>query len=1069
MNLSPEVMYRLAGQGAFLKERLEGNTIPAGDKNTAQQVEKEWEMWKSKAGGNGGEQAFQKRLGVEDISLEEAKAVLGEVTWRPDRLLPEWVNGLANLLSLFPVAGEQIDKELYFNPENDIIPQNDIVAWILPLAYHGERQLQEKLGGRKELFAPSAISNLSRTLIKRLSHLSFRTLNYHFRLFQNMQNPVALLGVGLTREQAEKAYADFAEELRAGKWADILLEYPVLARQVAGELANWINNMGAMAEHLARDWDRLKGQFWAGREPGKVTGIEADASDAHNHGKSVCILTFSSGVKIVYKPRGLAVDKAWAGFARWLRQRGCQWPPKVPETLDCGSYGWTEYAAYQAMDREEEAADFYRRAGVLLALIYVLGGNDFHGENLIACREHPVPVDMETLLLPRVRPFQTANTALWQAEAAGALDILNDSVVRTGFLPMWKRKNQKGDTVEWGALTSVQGDFKNLPLLNGARLYVQDYRAELLEGFREAYGLLLKYQEELLGEASPLELFRGCKFRFLIRSTQVYADMLQYVSQPRFLKSGLIYSLEIERLAPAYLLYAPEERLRELWYIFLSERDALERGDIPIFYGEASGIALLDHEKELCDAYFLQSAMDRTGYLIGRLDQEDLAFQTDLIIASLAIYGGSSHSEKRATIRETMPPLKEIRQQAPGLFLKEAERIYEEIMGKRIRQPAGDATWIVKQYDVQTQKMNLGLIGFSLYDGFLGLYLFMAALYHRTKREEIRLEVIEMLQNFRMSLHDPDNPMPLYRFPLGLGSGVAGIIRAFAGLQYYLAEDFAEDVLLIIRRLLSSRARPDRQFDVLGGAAGLLLVLTNIYRTYRKDAILDLADICARTLLKGRTTWETGYRVWLSGIENAPLTGLGHGAGGIACALLSLYDLTGGQKLWEAAEEALAYENSVYDQEYRNWPDFRKNPDLPKGQKAFMAGWCSGAPGVGLTRLAMLQHEKDLGFLHRDIENALAFTLAFPVDYSDHICCGGSGRVDFLIEASRTLNRPDLMEEARKRMQWMRLRREKSRHYVLNGEDGGAIFNPSFFQGLSGIGYQMLRCLAPEDVFSVLI
>lgn len=50
-----------------------------------------------------------------------------------------------------------------------------------------------------------------------------------------------------------------------------------------------------------------------------------------------------------------------------------------------------------------------------------------------------------------------------------------------------------------------------------------------------------------------------------------------------------------------------------------------------------------------------------------------------------------------------------------------------------------------------------------------------------------------------------------------------------------------------------------------------------------------------------------------------------------------------------------------------------------------------------------------------------------------------------------------LLEGARKEMRWMRLRREKLRHYVLNSEDGGAIFNPSFFLGLSGIGYQMLR------------
>ena len=88
---------------------------------------------------------------------------------------------------------------------------------------------------------------------------------------------------------------------------------------------------------------------------------------------------------------------------------------------------------------------------------------------------------------------------------------------------------------------------------------------------------------------------------------------------------------------------------------------------------------------------------------------------------------------------------------------------------------------------------------------------------------------------------------------------------------------------------------------------------------------------------------KTGHRLWLSGIENAPLTGLGHGMGGIACALLRLYDLTGGQELWEAVEEALAYENSVYDKEYRNWRIFGRTRICPKDKKLL---WPVGAAGL---------------------------------------------------------------------------------------------------------------------------
>jgi lantibiotic modifying enzyme len=51
-----------------------------------------------------------------------------------------------------------------------------------------------------------------------------------------------------------------------------------------------------------------------------------------------------------------------------------------------------------ALSKQEEIKRYYQRAGQLLCLLYVLGANDCHNENLIACGEHPVLVDLETLM-----------------------------------------------------------------------------------------------------------------------------------------------------------------------------------------------------------------------------------------------------------------------------------------------------------------------------------------------------------------------------------------------------------------------------------------------------------------------------------------------------------------------------------------------------------------------------------------------------------------------------------------------------------------------------------------------
>ena len=89
--------------------------------------------------------------------------------------------------------------------------------------------------------------------------------------------------------------------------------------------------------------------------------------------------------------------------------------------------------------------------------------------------------------------------------------------------------------------------------------------------------------------------------------------------------------------------------------------------------------------------------------------------------------------------------------------------------------------------------------------------------------------------------------------------------------------------------------------------------------------------------------------------------------------------------------------------------------------------------------------------------------------HGDHYCCGNSGRIDFLLEASMRLDRPQLLQEAQKRALGMMRRKEESSGYQIKGRDSRAISNPSFFQGLSGIGYTLLRCADPQAISSVLI
>ena len=60
------------------------------------------------------------------------------------------------------------------------------------------------------------------------------------------------------------------------------------------------------------------------------------------------------------------------------------------------------------------------------------------------------------------------------------------------------------------------------------------------------------------------------------------------------------------------------------------------------------------------------------------------------------------------------------------------------------------------------------------------------------------------------------------------------------------------------------------------------------------------------------------------GLDPQPLNGMSHGAAGFAYALASLAAATGRQEFADAASECIAFENSSYDAEHTNWPDFRE-------------------------------------------------------------------------------------------------------------------------------------------------
>ena len=256
----------------------------------------------------------------------------------------------------------------------------------------------------------------------------------------------------------------------------------------------------------------------------------------------------------------------------------------------------------------------------------------------------------------------------------------------------------------------------------------------------------------------------------------------------------------------------------------------------------------------------------------------------------------------------------------------------------------------------------------SLYDGTAGIALFLGRLSCQTGDAIQRTTAIG-------ALHQALDALP--NLPIGVRSsfyaGASGIVYTTIELGALF-----DDPALVRRgfdmlRRAAANAADDPWLDVLGGSAGTILALVAVDARRIGDSLVDLADRHGRRILQAATRAERGWS-WdtMPGQSSDHLLGYGHGASGIAAALLDLWTVTGNDEYRHGAREAFRYERTFLSREQHNWPDLRVTSTAPD-QTVYAAAWCHGGPGIGMSRLRALTLVDDEE-VAKDLDQALELT-----------------------------------------------------------------------------------------------
>lgn len=886
---------------------------------------------------------------------------------------------------------------------------------------------------------------------------------------------VARLEERLHGETPQERLQHFIHQLRQREVTlSLLEEYAPLTRNILTTLENWTRCNLEFLGHLCADWSQIRQTFCADTDPGQLVEVNGGAGDLHKGGQSTLVLRFSSGFQLIYRPKPMAVDVHFQELLSWLNARGEHPAFRVLKVLDCGSYGWAEFVTPQPCTSPAEVARFYERQGGYLALLYALEATDVHFENLIASGEHPVMIDLESLFHPHVSP----PTPLFSQRQV--IDILYRSVLHVGLLPLRVWGNREHIGIDISGLSGQGGQMtprpmllmdqadtdhlhfirerlnmpeqSNLPSLHGKSTDVLEYKAELIKGFTHMYRLLLREREALLN--GPIQAFAHDEIRFLARSTNVYGQLLFESYHPDFLRNALDRDRFFDRL------WVGIEHQPELKRLVAAERADLHAGDIPMFTTRPDTCDIFTSRGICIPAYLSETSLTSVEQRLQHLDEQDLVRQRWFIEASLAtiLLSEGVMSRKQSHLEPAEEPC------SRAALLQAACTVADRLADLAYVDEHG-AGWIGMAY-VDEREWRLQPTDTSLYDGTSGIAFFLAyvgAITGVERYTKLARSALTTIQEYEQELRKKPQDLRLGGF-LGWGA----LIYLYTHLGSLWQEEAlltkARDIVLLLPELIEQ----DTYLDLLSGVAGSLTALCVLYSVAPSAELVAIAIQCGDHLLRYASQCGGESLPRTQEFASRPLTGLSHGAAGMALSLFRLAEISGETRFREGAQRAMAYERSLFSPVHKNWPDFRLTKigeTAPaSAQEAYMTFWCHGAPGIGMARLASLPYQDD-ALIREEIDHALQTTLAQGFGMNHSLCHGDLGNLELLLTAAQTLHQPryDDLTQTYAAMILKSIEREGWLTGVpLNIE------TPGFMTGITGIGYQLLRLAEPGLVPSLL-
>lgn len=449
---------------------------------------------------------------------------------------------------------------------------------------------------------------------------------------------------GLTYEEYMSNYSS-AEDLER-----FYAKYPVMTRLLTERTVIAANNIKEIFKSVRENEYELASLF--GIKEAVIDKISFGEGDTHSCGKSVSVIQFADGKKVIYKPKRLKVEKYFNNLIDFINdtRHSDMLDLRTCRSIWCDEYTFSEFIESVPCSNKEDVEKYYERVGQILFLMYILNGTDFHYENIISSGGYPYLIDIETL-------FQAANSDIIPKDDKAELEIVRDgaeSVLAVGILPILGfNQNPEGKSIDISALNGKEqrlpfkvlqmknvnttdmvyeydyvevSGAQNIPYIGDKRQTFADYSDSFINGFKKMSQYVLENKDMLRSKINELFRSEPLFVRQLTKATANYATLQSYSNHPNYL-SDMMY---LERLFENLMAYPYSDKR-----IVASEIQDMLNGDIPIFFSELCSKDIYTSDFSSVTDYFSSSPLDKALNKLEKLNEDRIEKQMDMLLSSI--------------------------------------------------------------------------------------------------------------------------------------------------------------------------------------------------------------------------------------------------------------------------------------------------------------------------------------------------------------------------------------------------------------------------------------------------